>query len=137
MLHKASLDAVMMFSLKQSADKELAPGFKVKEFASKDGCDQVLVHPLLVTGLVALREWAGAPVRINSGYRSTWHNSQIGGAEKSRHLLGMAADVKVVGKTPDEVAQWAERMEFGGVGWYKSFTHIDVSDYGRRWDERV
>lgn len=136
MLHKASMDSVMMFSMKLSDDKEIAPGFRLSEFQSRDGLDQILLHPLLVTGLVALREWAGGSVKINSAFRSVWHNSEVGGAAKSKHLLGMAADVVVSTKTPKEVAQWAEAMEFGGVGWYTQFTHIDVFGHGRRWDNR-
>ena len=48
----------------------------------------------------------------------------------------MAADVKVHGKTPDEVATWAEAMAWGGVGRYNSFTHLDVFGVNRRWDNR-
>ena len=138
MLHKASMDSVMMFSMKLSGPGlELAPGFKLAEFQSGDGLDQVLIHPLLITGLVALRDWAGGPVTINSAFRSVWHNSKIGGAKKSKHLLGMAADVVVAGKSCDEVGAWGEGMEWGGVGRYKTFTHLDVSGHGRRWDNRT
>lgn len=136
-LHNASFDAVLMFSLKLSADKSLAEGFKLEEFASKDGLDQVLVHPMLVNGLTVLRDWAGAPVKINSAFRSVWHNSKVGGISKSKHLLGMAADVSVVGKSPDEVATWAEGIGWGGVGRYNSFTHLDVAGINRRWDKRT
>ncbi len=36
--------------------------------------------------------WGGA-VRVNSGFRCSKHNMEVGGAEKSRHLLGCAADI--------------------------------------------
>jgi len=138
MMNRASMDSVQMFSLELSGkDLDIAPHFTLGEFASHCGNDQVLVHPLLVTGLVALRKWAGATVTINSAYRSVLHNNKIGGAAKSKHPLGMAADVVVKGKTPDEVATWAEGMGWGGVGRYKTFTHLDVSGEGRRWDKRA
>lgn len=139
MLSKASLDDVMMYSLKlHGEDHDIAPGFELHEFASGDGLDMVLLHPQLVTGLVKLKEWAGgAPVKVNSGFRSVWHNHSVGGAKKSKHLLGMAADVVVVGKTPDEVASWAEGTKWGGVGRYNTFTHLDVFGSDRRWDNRT
>ena len=139
MLNKASLDEVMFYSIKLSGPSlELAPGFQLWEFKSGDGTDMVLVHPRLVTGLAALKEWAdGASVTINSAFRSVWHNHEIGGAKKSKHRLGMAADVVVKGRTPDEVAAWAEGMAWGGVGRYKTFTHLDVFGVDRRWDKRL
>ncbi len=35
------------------------------------------------------------PIRINSGYRSPQLNKKIGGAAKSNHLTGCAADIRV------------------------------------------
>ena len=139
MLHKASMDSVMMFSVELSgASHHLAPGFSLGEFQSGDDMDMVLIHPLLITGLVSLKEWAGgARVTINSAFRSVWHNNKIGGAKKSQHPKGMAADVVVYGKTPDEVAAWAESMAWGGVGRYNTFTHMDVFGFDRRWDNRT
>ena len=136
-LHKASLDDVLMFSVQlDGPESVVAEGFTLNEFQSGDGLDQVLIHPVLLEGLVALRDWAGTWVKLNSAFRSVWWNQQIGGATKSKHKLGMAADVVVGGKHPDDVAAWAEAVEFGGVGRYNTFTHVDVAGYGRRWDER-
>ena len=47
--------------------------------------------------LEVLRERSGAPVRINSGYRSPQLNRKIGGAANSNHLSGCAADIRVTG----------------------------------------
>jgi hypothetical protein len=40
-----------------------------------------------------VREMWGAPVTVNSGYRSAALNRAVGGAAASRHLLGEAADI--------------------------------------------
>ena len=40
-----------------------------------------------------LREWYGRPIYVNSGYRSPDLNRLVGGAERSYHLRGMAADI--------------------------------------------
>lgn len=137
MLNRASMDSIQIFSLTLSGKGlEIAPHFTLGEFASHCGNDMVMVHPKLVTGLMALREWAGVPVTINSSFRTPLHNSHVGGAAKSKHRLGQAADVTVENKTPSEVAAWAEGMGWGGVGRYDNFTHLDVSGEGRRWDNR-
>ncbi len=39
----------------------------------------------------------GAPIIINSGYRSPQLNRKIGGAPNSNHLTGCAADIRVSG----------------------------------------
>ena len=38
------------------------------------------------------------PIRVNSGFRSLAVNSAVGGASKSQHLLGEAADITVMSR---------------------------------------
>ena len=45
--------------------------------------------------LEVLRERAGGPIRINSGYRSPQLNKKIGGVPTSNHLTGCAVDIRV------------------------------------------
>ena len=45
--------------------------------------------------LEVLRERAGTPIIINSGYRSPQLNKKIGGVPTSNHLTGCAADIRV------------------------------------------
>ena len=115
----------------------LSPHFKLSEFASGDGADIVLVHPALLDGLEQLRGRFGLPIKIQSGYRTPSHNTVVGGAPRSKHLLGLAADVKIKGIDPDVVAEAARRLVFGGAGQYNSFTHVDVRQEIARWDERT
>lgn len=138
------MDDTGLYSLQvDGAGLKLRPGFKLGEFASRCGCDQVLVHPWLLDGLEALRSEFGKVVRINSAYRTVRHNKAVGGRQTgenrsggSKHLYGLAADVDVLTVSPDAVASWAEAMGFGGVGRYNTFTHIDVWGINRRWDNR-
>lgn len=51
----------------------------------------------LCVWLEELRERAGTPIRINSGYRSTQLNRKVGGAASSNHLTGCAADIRTTG----------------------------------------
>lgn len=132
---RASFDDLELYSLEMDGHwLTLRPHFRLGEFASRDGSDHVLLHPWLLDGLVELKAWAdGAVVRINSGFRSKRHNEAVGGATESRHLWGLAADVDVLGKDPVEVADWANEEGWGGVGRYRTFTHLDVWGENRRW----
>ena len=47
--------------------------------------------------LEVLRSRAGAPIIINSGYRSPQLNRKIGGAANSNHLTGCAVDIRTSG----------------------------------------
>jgi hypothetical protein len=47
--------------------------------------------------LEVLRERAGTPIIINSGYRSPQLNRKIGGAPNSNHLTGCAVDIRTSG----------------------------------------
>ena len=99
----------------------------------------------LIEALEDLRERIGKPVRIISGYRCPEYNRRVGGAPRSQHLLGRAADVRVLG-LPDfgihEIvdAIYADKLYFypfarGGIGVYteQNFVHLDVrGEYGGR-----
>lgn len=47
--------------------------------------------------LEVLRERAGCPIIINSGYRSPQLNRKVGGEPTSNHLTGCAADIRTNG----------------------------------------
>lgn len=47
----------------------------------------------LTSVLNIIRHWIGSPVHINSAYRSKDVNIAVGGAAKSYHLDGRAADI--------------------------------------------
>ncbi|MEM7387913.1 MAG: D-Ala-D-Ala carboxypeptidase family metallohydrolase [Verrucomicrobiota bacterium] len=105
------------------------------EFACRDGSDEVVLHDAVLQGLEWIRWYFGKPIIVSSGYRTDAYNRQVGGRPNSRHLYGLAADIIVIGIQPHRVAEYAERLEFGGVGRYpgKGFTHVDVYGYRRRW----
>ena len=71
-------------------------------------------------------------VKINSGYRCDIHNKEINGSTNSLHLSGKAADIVVHGVSPAKVQQYLADFD-GGVGSYKTFTHVDVRGYRARW----
>jgi hypothetical protein len=47
----------------------------------------------------------GKPVIVNSAFRSKAVNDAVGSTDKSQHRRGVAADIRVVGMTPNEVVK--------------------------------
>ena len=123
------------YSKAKDGNKKLSANFRVKEFACADGSDAVLVAPRLVMILESIRTHFGVPVTASSGYRTPQYNAKVGGAAHSQHCYGMAADIVVKGQTPETVAAYARQLmpDWGGVGVYKSFTHIDVREARADW----
>lgn len=130
--------SVKVYSRKLDGSTYLSANFKVSEFACNDGSDKVLISDELIALLQEIRDHFGASVTVNSGYRTESYNQKIGGASRSQHVQGTAADIVVKGVDPLTVAQYAEYLmpTSGGIGVYKTFTHVDVRANRSRWDNR-
>ena len=126
---------ISAYSKASDGAKQLSTPFKVREFACRSGADAVLIAPRLVMVLESIRAHFGAAVTINSGYRTPEYNAKVGGVARSQHCYGTAADIVVKGQTPEAVAAFARTLmpDWGGVGVYKSFTHIDVREARADW----
>lgn len=111
--------------------------FKRKEFACKCNCGFDAVDVELLEVLTMIREHFGQPVTITSGCRCEKHNANVGGASSSQHKLGKAADFQVKGMTPQDVQRALDAMlpkDKYGLGYGKTFTHIDVREKAARFD---
>ncbi|ENB1362047.1 DUF882 domain-containing protein [Salmonella enterica] len=110
--------------------------FKRKEFSCRCGCGQDTVDAELLAILEDVREHFGKPVIINSANRCPTHNKSVGGASKSVHLTGKAADIVVKGVAPDIVHAYLTAKYSGkyGIGKYKTFTHVDSRSKESRWN---
>lgn len=110
---------------------DLTANFSRHEFRCKCGCGFDDVSPDLVKGLQQLRDLCGRPVIVNSACRCPEHNRRVGGAAKSRHLEGKAADIVIRGLTPRQMADLAEQIDVfqkGAILIYpaRGFIHVDV-----------
>lgn len=122
---------------------QLTENFHLSEFACKDGTpvpDALVCNVTrLAQNLQVLRNELGAPIHINSGYRTPSYNSRIGGVTNSQHLKATAADITTKHKSPKQLAVLIERlikagkMHDGGIGVYKGFVHYDVRQKHARW----
>ena len=111
-----------------NANEKVGQHFKVKEFACKDGSQVVFIDSHLVSILDILRNQVGKPVYINSGYRTPTRNKAVGGAKYSYHMRGMAADIRVDGMSPKELANKLNKIvpDECGIIVYKNWVHFDV-----------
>ena len=71
----------------------------------------------------------GKPVMVNSAFRSKAVNDAVGSKDTSQHRLGLAADFRVPGMTPQEVVG---AIVDSGIPYdqvikeYDSWTHISI-----------
>lgn len=124
---------------------KLTKNFNLSEFNCKDGTKVPLNLignvKLLAEQLQILRNYYDAPIKINSSYRTKSHNANVGGSQNSQHLFGTAADIIIKGISPQETQETIEilihdrKMEEGGLGKYRTFTHYDIRKYKARWDK--
>lgn len=124
------------YSLAKNGVTKLSKDFRVREFRCKNGADVIFVDTALVELLQKIRDHFGAPITINSAYRTPEYNKKVGGSTYSQHQYGKAADIVVKGVKPAEVAAYAEQLmpSYGGVGRYATFVHVDVRDEKSRWN---
>ncbi len=113
----------------------LSTHFSRHEFACSDGCGFDSIDAQTLEILEAVRAHFGRPVIVTSGARCREYNESVGGAIRSQHLYGRAADIKVQDHPPMIVADFIEEtFPEASVGRYLTFTHVDTrSDGPARW----
>lgn len=127
---------------KLGAGYPISNHFTLSEMRCKDGSDMVLYSTELLEKLEDLRSYGGFTIMINSGYRTAAYNRKIGGASKSQHIEGTAADivVKKDGVTVDakKICCLCQTLGFKGIGYISAnATHVDMRANGKyRGDER-
>lgn len=103
------------------------------------------IDPRLPVFLLDVRQELNLPpetvITLLSGYRSPRSNQIVGGASRSQHLFGRAADIRIPGIQPTEIFLAAARVtdgsEIGGRGNYpmRNLVHLDVGPK-RSWEEQ-
>ena len=132
---------------------DLSKNFSRFEFACQDGdcphcggCSPV--DSRLVDSLQLFRDMIGKSLHVNSGFRCLiWNRTPVrqggpGSHDGSQHTRGTAADIALAeGMTAEDMKAVAERIgafQYGGIGLYDTFIHLDVrTDGPPRWDNRV
>ncbi len=103
--------------------------FTARELACRCGgrhCDGEYFHaPAFLDSLERLRRTTGA-LTVNSGRRCALHNAAVGGAALSQHKVGIACDIALAGHDPVVLARSAAASGFRGLGFGRSFLHLDA-----------
>lgn len=118
---------------------KLSAHFTLAEFLESDsaaryGIDmtpppavQASLKALAVNVLDKVRDRAGCPIIITSGFRPPALNRKIGGASSSQHVLGEAADIKATAMKPLALCQLivAAKIPFDQLIYeFGNWTHI-------------
>ena len=109
--------------------------FTLDEIKCK-GTGELVINEDALDKLERMRAIMGAPLKINSAYRSPTYNQKIGGAKNSMHRQGRAFDVSNVGHDPAELYQAAVKAGFTGFGFARTYLHVDTGkprwwEYGK------
>ncbi len=125
---------------KRGSVTKLSANFKASEFLCHGSgcCTEGKIDEKLVQILQKIRDHFGKPVYISSAYRCETWNKKVGGVSGSYHRLGQAADIKVDGVKPAEVAKYAESIGVLGIGLYETdsdghFVHVDTRTNKSYW----
>lgn len=135
---KALLGMSTLITFKAGDKTPITKNFTRNEFQCSCGCSAQMVDEMLVQKLQTIRTVYDTPLKITSGYRCVKHNAAVGGAKSSKHLYGIAADVKdPTGKLNPVALAILASSTFGGVGvyWYgtAAFVHVDVRKTKATW----
>ena len=117
--------------------ERLAPNFTLGEFVGKvaEQYRYARVSVELVSVLQQMRTQAGAGITLASSYRPPAYNASVEGANRSQHLAGQAADLKISGRTPLEAAELALEVAGGdiGLGLGPTTVHLDLRGEPASW----
>lgn len=121
-------------------EEYVSKDYQYKEFLCHNGHKGLKLDPQLVTLVQLIRDKIDKPIGITSSYRTPAYNKKIGGAPKSQHKVGRAADLNASGIGVNRLHKIAiqalsELGIKGGVGKYtkSNFVHVDVRGYTARW----
>lgn len=128
----------MVRKFEKGSEEKVGGHWQVLDFdctCSLPTCKVTLIDTDLLAALTVLYQYYPGVI-FTSAFRCPIHNHKVGGAEQSMHLIGKAVDVKVPGIDPHEVAETAKKIEQfrnGGIGLYRTFTHLDTRHKRARW----
>ena len=150
---------------KKDLNKKICGKHRIKKFFSKDGAlknarfndekvlywginQKVLEKFFELKDIMEEKGYSWDAISINSGHRTPIRNEKVGGASKSKHIVGEAIDMRIgdidksgsyTEKDKEIVLKLCEKYvikDEGGLGKYPGtrVIHMDVRGYKARWD---
>jgi uncharacterized protein YcbK (DUF882 family) len=128
---------------KDKGHSRISDHFSTRDFVCRCGvCNQSIRLSLgLVGGLEQLRALSKSRINIMKGYMCQDADEASKGTRRNYHTYGIAADVKISGKSLKETLELVEQVEeFKGIGvdLVNEFVHVDVrkEDHRAMWIEK-
>jgi len=119
------------FSLRKDGETNISTNFKVNEFRSKCGANEIIIDVTFIKDKLQKIKDEFGKVDITSAYRTLSHNNKVGGSKTSRHMVGDAIDFSIRGVPLLTIAKYAEKLGINGIIIYRTkdkkdrFIHID------------
>ncbi|WP_439585684.1 D-Ala-D-Ala carboxypeptidase family metallohydrolase [Dyadobacter bucti] len=122
------------FTLEELLTSQTAIRFRYDEQFSPS--EQVVSHLIALCEniLEPLRVALKQPIRVSSGYRCRRVNVKIGGAKKSQHLDGEAADIQVLSMEVEDLLQFIKASDLPYdqlIQEFDSWIHVSFSKRNR------
>lgn len=114
------------FSIEELCASDTAERKKIDNTPNADA--RLRMQRLIEQLLDPIRAAWGAPITVNSGYRSPALNRAVGGVPTSQHVKGEAADI-TVGSTADNKRLFDKIVELQKAGRIAFDQLIDESNY--------
>lgn len=89
---------------------------------------------LCETILEPIRAKLGRPITINSAYRSLAVNQLVGGSQKSQHMSGQAADIRVANMPVKELVELIKGLDVPYhqlINEFDSWVHVSIAPKGQ------
>lgn len=102
----------------------MTPNFSLREL-SCPCCKVCNVQQSSANRLQKMRDRLNRPVKINSAYRCLEHNRKVGGEPKSKHMEGIAFDVRCLPHERYEMIKAAYEVGFTCIIVYPTWLHVD------------
>lgn len=120
-----------------AGDIQLSAHFRLHEFQSRNGYDEVLVDDALIDMLEKIyMHFNCSKAVINDGFRQPGEYCRsIGGSDRDAHAYGMAADVVFFDSEGDVISGryiccYAQDIGVQGIGYMGNAVHLDTRGNG-------
>lgn len=93
-------------------------------------CKENFADPRLVELVRRIQPWCSENLVITSGYRCKKYNQEVGGADGSAHIHGLAADISCnTNQLRYEIVRAAIHFGIHRIGIYKRHIHVDIAKH--------